>query len=357
MLFSCDICDIHTPNRADYKKHIQTMKHCKNVLKVGVATGDDNISGDDNSESTSSENEIVLNITDISNNSKRGYNRFSIPKKTKPTYNKIQQCKYCGLGYSYSSGLYRHMKSCIGKTQETNSNTMGSNMNTIINTLLHENKEFKQMIMDVMKTNNEILKSNQELLSSQQDTTNKVLELCKSNSTPVTNNIYNHQGDNNHFSINVFLNEKCKDAMNMTDFVNSIEATMESMEYVGEHGYVDGISTFFIDNLKNTEINKRPIHCSDRKRQILYVKESDKWERDEVNSDVLKKAVLIVEHKHLGLINKWADEHPGCEKSNNRQNKRFSDICRHVEDGDDDKILKVVKNIAKETVIKKGALI
>ena len=241
MLFSCAICDIHTPNRADYKKHIQTMKHCKNVLKVGVATVDDNTSGDDNSESTSSENEIVLNITDISNNSNPEYNRFSITKKTKPTYNKTQQCKYCGLGYSYSSGLYRHMKICIGKTQETNSNTMGSNMNIIINTLLHENKEFKQMIMDVMKTNNEILKSNQELLSSQQDTTNKVLELCKSNSASVTNNIYNHQGDNNHFSINVFLNEKCKDAMNMSEFVDTIKMQLSDLENFAHVGYADGV--------------------------------------------------------------------------------------------------------------------
>ena len=357
MLFSCAICDIHTPNRADYKKHIQTMKHCKNVLKVGVATVDDNTSGDDNSESTSSENEIVLNITDISNNSKRGYNRFSIPKKTKPTYNKTQQCKYCGLGYSYSSGLYRHMKICIGKTQETNSNTMGSNMNIIINTLLHENKEFKQMIMDVMKTNNEILKSNQELLSSQQDTTNKVLELCKSNSASVTNNIYNHQGDNNHFSINVFLNEKCKDAMNMTDFVNSIAPNMKSVETVGERGYVEGISSIFIDNLKNTEINKRPIHCSDKKREILYVKDDDCWEREDANSQKLKNAVLIVGHKHAVLVNKWADEHPGCEKSYGRDNDRFMNICRHVSDADDTNILKVVKNIARETVIDKGALI
>jgi hypothetical protein len=248
------------------------------------------------------------------------------------------------------------MKSCIGKTQETNSNTMGTNMNNIINTLLHENKEFKQMIMDVMKTNNEILKSNQELLSSQQDTTNKVLELCKSNSAPVTNNIYNHQGDNNHFSITVFLNEQCKDAMNMTDFINSIEITMNDMENVGERGYVEGISSIFIDNLKNTEINKRPIHCSDRKRHILYVKESDKWERDEVNSTVLKNAVLVVEQKNIKKVTEWANEHPECKKSYNRENDIYMKLSKGATDGNEEKILTIVKNIAKETVIKKGAL-
>jgi hypothetical protein len=316
-----------------------------------------------NIEYDSSENEIGLKITDISisHSNKNGYNRVIIPKKPKSTYNKVQHCKNCGLGYSYSSGLYRHMKKCTGTIpEESNTNT---NMNNIINTLLHENKEFKKMIMDVMKTNteitkttNDILKSNQELLTSQQDTTNKVLELCKTNASSVTNNIYNHKGDNNTFNISVFLNEKCKDAMNMTDFVNSIEVTMESIEYVGERGYVDGISTIFIDNLKNTDINKRPIHCSDRKREVLYVKDADRWERDSVNSQKLKNAVRIVEHKHAGLVNKWADEHPGCEKSYSRENDRYLNICRNVSDGDDDKILKVVKNIAKETAIEKDAV-
>ena len=348
MLFLCSVCHIQTPNRADYKKHIQTKKHYNNVLKAGgsVSPGSDG--------SISTENEIILNIDDISNN--RGNDTFS-NQKTKPTYSKDQQCKYCGLGYSYSSGLYRHMKHCTGRTQEIESNANGSSMNTIISKLLNENKEFKQMLMDVMKTNTEIIRTNRDLITSQQDTTNKVLELYKTNTSTVTNNIYNHKGDNNTFNISVFLNEKCKDAMNMTDFAKSIEVTMENMDDIRERGYVENISTIFINNLKNTEINKRPIHCSDRKREVLYVKDDDRWEREDVNSQKLKDAVKIVEHKHAGLVNKWADEHPGCEKSSNKQNNQYLKMCRNIGDGDDDKILRVVKKIAKETVIDKDVLL
>lgn len=347
-------------NKADYKKHIQTKKHLKYTFNTTIINhnepyGNSILEHYDNEQDINSvyENEIYLNITDISNN------EFSNPMK--PRHNKINNCDFCGIGYSYSSGLYRHMKICPRKN---NKNTSNTNTHTIINTLLHENKQFKEMILEVMKTNNEltkntneIIKSNQELLSSQQDTTNKVIDICKQNQTAFTNNIYNHKGDNNMFNLNVFLNEKCKDAMNMTDFMNRIEVTMDDMENMGRRGYIQGISSIFIDNLKNTEVHKRPIHCSDKKREVLYVKHTDHWERDSVDSQKLKHAVLVVEQKHMGLVNKWADEHPGCEKSDNRENNMFMNICRNVADGNDDKILKVVKNIAKETVIEKHGLI
>jgi hypothetical protein len=357
MLFSCEICHLYTINRSDYKKHLRTKKHIK-LTKTGISTTDENASIEDNDDDIENENVIpanyiVLNISDIPNNN--GVN--GVKKVKSLSYNKGMICKYCGVGYSYSSGLYRHMKKCAVTSKEPQTNTVVPNLNGVINTLLCENKEFKKLILDVIKSNTEIIKSNQELVSSQHEATNKMLEMCsKTNTGYVTNNIYNHQGDNNnHFSINVFLNEKCKDAMNMTDFVNSIEVTMDDMENVGRCGYVEGISNIFIDNLKNTEINKRPIHCSDRKRQIIYVKESDKWERDEVNSQIMKKAVLIVEHKHLGLVNKWSDKHPGCEKSYSPDNNMYSNICRNITDGQyDDKVLKVIKNIAKESIIEKN---
>ena len=354
MVYSCTACHIHTSNRADYKKHIRTKKHLRNIANIGGTPGDESDNHSSDIESAY-ENEVCLNITDISDNNKHEYTGFSIPNKTKPTVKKVNNCKFCGIGYSYSSGLYRHMKICTGRTNETQSNT--TNMNTIITTLLHENKQFKQIIMDVLKTNNEITKNTHELIKQNQDTTNKVLDICKNNQSSVTNNIYNHKGDNNTFNLTVFLNEKCKDAMNMTDFVNTIEVTMNDMENVGRRGYVEGISSIFIDNLKNTDVHKRPIHCSDRKREVLYVKHTDRWERDSVDSQKLKHAVLVVEQKHMGLVNKWADEHPGCEKSDNHANNMYMNICRNVSDGNDDKILKVVKNIAKESVIEKEALI
>ena len=348
MLYYCNECVICTSNRADYNKHIQTKKHRNNLKKEGnisvVVPNNTNIYIPNEPDTNTNTNaNVSLNVSDIPI---KHYDEDD----SKKLFNKNKQCKYCGVGYSYLSGLSRHIKKCSGVynsnskvlIQQNNTGDTNTNINSIINILLHENAEFKQMIVDVMKNN--------------QETSNKVIELCKNSQSSITNNIYNHKGDNNTFNLNVFLNEKCKDAMNMTDFVNTIEVTMDDMENVGRRGYIEGISSIFIDNLKNTEINKRPIHCSDRKREVLYVKDADRWERDDVNSHKLKHAVLVVEQKHMGLVNKWADEHPGCEKSDNRSNNLYMNICRNVTDGDDDKILKVVKNIAKETVIEKDAL-
>jgi hypothetical protein len=268
---------------------------------------------------------------------------------SKKIFNKDKRCKYCDVCYSYLSGLSRHMKTCKGTIPEQSQITSSTdaNVTNIMNTIIQENVVFKQMIVDVVKNN--------------QETTNKLLvEICKNNTNnaaSVTNNIYNHKGDNNHFSINVFLNEKCKDAMNMTDFAKSIDLTTEDMENVGRYGYVKGISSIFIDNLKNTDIHKRPIHCTDRKREILYVKEDDKWEREGINCKTMIDAVRIVEHKNINLINEWAKQHPECENSDSRANDAYMKLSRHAQDGEDENITKVIKNIAKETVIERNILV
>jgi hypothetical protein len=242
------------------------------------------------------------------------------------------------------------MKTCKGTIPEQSQITSSTdaNVTNIMNTIIQENVVFKQMIVDVVKNN--------------QETTNKLLvEICKNNTNnaaSVTNNIYNHKGDNNQtFSINVFLNEKCKDAMNMTDFAKSIDLTTEDMENVGRYGYVKGISSIFIDNLKNTDIHKRPIHCTDRKREVLYVKEDDKWEREDINSQKMIDAVRIVEHKNINLINEWAKQHPECENSDSHANNVYMTLSRHAQDGEDYNITKVIKNIAKETVIERNILV
>ena len=352
MLYYCNVCILCTSNRADYNKHLLTKKHLNQMNKhqqlVHPQRNDEPDKADTNN-STTPETNITLNISEMDSND----NEKSAPKKV---FNKVQRCKYCGVGYSYISGLSRHMKKCSGSMNESegvaniepssdDSSNSHNNLNNIITVLIHENKEFKQMLVDVMKTN--------------QDTTNKVLELCKNNTnntSSITNNIYNHKGDNK-FSINVFLNEQCRDAMNMTDFVKSIDVTMEDMVNVGSRGYVKGISSIFIDNLKNTDIHKRPIHCSDRKREVLYVKDADKWQRDGVDSQKLKNAVRVVEQKSIGKMNEWAKKHPECENSNSHANDMYMKLSRGILDGDDDNIMKVVRNIAKKTVIDKDTLL
>jgi hypothetical protein len=151
----------------------------------------------------------------------------------------------------------------------------------------------------------------------------------------------------------MFLNEQCKDAMNMTEFVNTIELDTDDMKDVGKHGFVKGISKIFIENLEKTEVTKRPIHCSDIKREILYIKDDDKWERDNIKSQKLVNAVRVVEKKNVDQINKWAKEHPECENSDSRANTMYMTLSRHGFDGDDDNVTKVVKNIAHNVIIDK----
>jgi len=346
MIFSCNICNFYTLNRYDYKKHVQTKKH---ISKCCISHLDE---PNNENEDYTEKNEIVLNIVDNSNEQN---NESITPKIINHSSNKNRKCKYCGLCYAYSSGLSRHMKTCngVGTEQTKITNTNDANIVNMMNTILQDNVAFKNIIADIVK-------NQQGLIANQQATTDKVLELCLNNSnnaaSVTNNNIYNHKGDN-HFSVNFFLNEKCKDAMNMSDFVNSIELSTEDMENVGRNGYVKGISSIFIDNLKNTDVHKRPIHCSDRKREVLYVKEHDKWEREGVNSDNLIKAVRTVEHKNIGLLNEWAKQHPECENSDTRANDMYMKFSKNVLDGEDDNIMKVVKNIAKETVIERNNLV
>ena len=152
----------------------------------------------------------------------------------------------------------------------------------------------------------------------------------------------------------MFLNEECKDAMNMTDFVKTIELDTYDMEDVGKHGFVKGISKIFIENLEKTDVTKRPIHCSDSKREVLYIKDDNKWEREGINSKKLSNAIHTVEHKNVVMVNEWAKTHPQCENSETKANQIYMTLSKHATDGDEENITKVAKQIAKSVIIDKN---
>jgi len=329
-MFRCDVCNFITLNKKDYTRHLQTVKHLKKT---------------NTNEQNDADDFVVNNI-------------------------QFHKCEGCNATYKHKSGLSRHLRCCVKYDQFSKEHNIIPSNETmdvmdVFNNLKQIMIEFVKSNNDVVKSNSELaknttelIKTNQEVIAHQQATNDKLLELCINTSAAsvTNNNIYNHKGDN-HYSVNFFLNEKCKDAMNITDFVNSIELSREDMENVGRNGYVKGISNIFIDNLKNTDVHKRPIHCSDRKREVLYVKEQDKWEREGVNSDKLINAVKKVEHKNLVILNEWAKQHPECENSYTRANETYMKFSKNVQDGEDENILKVIKNIAKQTVIDRNNVI
>ena len=367
MLYECKACIITTASRADYMKHIKTAKHFKNTKQEAeyILSHTTPQCDTEPEPEPDPDGNIALNVCDILITRPSSSSSSSSSITDKPNI-----CKICGACYSFVSGLSRHMKKCNNHLPASTAPIPAAAtaaappdpnayVSEFIKVILQQNDEIKQQKDEIKQQSDEykqiitnMIKHNQEIVSSQEDKYNKVMELYKNIATSVTTNIYNHTG-NNHFNLNVFLNEHCRDAMNMTDFVKSIEVTMEDVENVKKNGYVNGISSIFIDNLKNTDIHKRPIHCSDVKREVLYVKDADKWERECVDGEKMKNAVLAVEHKNVVLLNEWAKQHPECENSDSRANEMYLNMSKCVMDGDDAKILKVVKNIAKETIIER----
>ena len=174
----------------------------------------------------------------------------------------------------------------------------------------------------------------------------KMMEFCLHHSrmrnTPPTTNT--------PFNINRFLNEQCKDAMNMTDFVNSIQLTMTDLENIGRLGYAKGMSNILIDNLQKTDLYKRPVHCSDAKRETLYVKDNNEWERDGPDHPKMANAIRVLEEKNDALIEEWANQHPNCINDHTRENKQYLKIRNAITLGN---ITKVIHRVAKTIVIEK----
>jgi hypothetical protein len=176
----------------------------------------------------------------------------------------------------------------------------------------------------------------------------------------IQNNITTHHTTNNNsFNLNVFLNEKCKDALNLMDFVNSLQLKLTDFEATGRLGYVEGISKIIVNGLKQMDVHKRPIHCTDVKRETMYVKDQDVWEKENDDKSRLTKAVKIVAGKNLQQMQEWQKEYPDCVINNTQQNENFIKIMLAVLGGqtpeeEEKNREKILRNIAKEVAIDKN---
>jgi hypothetical protein len=299
----------------------------------------------------------------------------------------INTCKYCNKRYAHLSGLSRHKKMCIRPKQvnnkdsvttlddttpineiirkNTNNNLEKNNDNTN-HDLVAENREMRVMMMTMMTTHSsqlQTLMTNNTQLQSQMLEMMKATQMITTNptATGIASNVTgDHNAVNSHnntFNMNMFLNEKCKDAMNMKDFVNSIQLNMTDLENVGRLGYVEGMSNIFIDNLQKTDVYKRPVHCSDVKRETLYVKDNNEWLREGPEHEKMTNAILAVEQKNVVLVNEWAKANPRCMNSNTRENEKYFKLSKVVTDGEKDgNIDKVIRKVAKKVTIEKDTL-
>ena len=248
---------------------------------------------------------------------------------------KCYKCEECGNMYKYESGYYRHKKKCLPI------NNQPSDDKELIMMLINENKEFKQIIIEQNKT---------------------ILEITKNATTPTNNNTTNNNittnSHNKTFNLQFFLNEQCKDALNITEFVSSIKMQITDLETTGRRGYVEGVSRIINKNLKELDMFKRPIHCSDLKRETLYIKNDNEWKKENDDKPLLTRAIKQVANENIKQIGEWKKEHPDCTDSTSRQNDLYLQIVSNAMSGGTSEeqsknYEKIISNIAKEVVIDK----
>ena len=235
-------------------------------------------------------------------------------------------CKYCNKIYNARNSLWYHEKKCEKSTEPTD---------------IIENNEFelnKDMFMMLLKEHTEL----KSMLF-------KVLENGTHNTT--TTNSHNKT-----FNLQVFLNETCKNAMNISDFLNTIELDLSDLEDVGEMGYVDGISNIIINNLKKLDITTRPIHCTDVKREILYVKDKDKWEKENEYNERMMTFVRDVANKNIKLLSVFKNKYPDCGKYESRYSDQYNKMVLEAMGGTIDNMInhrKIIKKVSKMVTIDK----
>ena len=253
-------------------------------------------------------------------------------KKHNDILNDTKKSNYpcmCGKIYKFHSGYYRHKKKCdFIKDKETNndiSNTQLTISNDTIIQILNDNKELKNIIF---QQQNQLMKQQEQ-----------ISELIPK----VGNNNNNNNTQNNKFNIKVFLDEKCKDAINMTDFVNSIKVSLEQLDYTKQYGLVDGLSKTIMENMNRLTIYERPLHCTDVKRETLYIKDDDKWTKDN-SRERMKRAIKGVTNANYRALKVWQGVHPDFRKDD-RLTDYFTDTIVTLSkslDGIDDKVLKTI---------------
>jgi hypothetical protein len=229
-------------------------------------------------------------------------------------------CVNCAKQFNDRAGLWRHKKKC----------TTENNKDNIINLLLSQNKELIDLLKNGITTNSHY-----------------------------TNNTTNN--DNKIFNLNVFLNETCKEAMNISDFVSSIQVNLDELENTGRHGYIEGISNIILKRLNNLEQHFRPLHCSDSKREVFYIKDNNEWKKENESKPILTKAIKTIANENIKQIKRWRDKYPDCTQSDSKKNNLYLKIVSNSMNGLTEEegcknIDKIISNVAKEVIIDKMKL-
>ena len=296
--YLCDSCDYITSKKTDFNKHVLTRKHLQltnvNIQETGIVA--------------------------------------------------LHSCSTCNKTYRSRVGLWKHTKVCSHGVKESNDDDT-PNQNIVIYKYEKNENDINQLtnlVIEVVKNNSEFQK--------------QMLDMCKNMQANINmNNCNNNTTNNNNFNLQVFLNEYCKDAMNISEFVDSFDLELSDLENVGRVGYIEGISNIIINKIKDLDVNKRPIHCSDLKREVVYIKDDDVWEREDANNTKFRKVIKKVTGKNIGMLSEWQNKYPECMDIDSEYNDIYVKLMHTAMGPNDTEAteVKIMKKVLKHIVIDK----
>ena len=299
LIFECKKCDFKCSKESNYKKHIETNKH----------------------------------------------KRVTESNKKMPTNEEKTFICICGNSYKYRPGLAKHKRMCseVIKSHKSSTDVLNDDIICSDNNIVIT----KDMFMELVNDNKEMIK----IIKGQQEQINNIIpKIC--NTTNNTTN--NNTTMNNNFNLNVFLNDKCKDALNISDFIDSLKITLEDLLFSKTKGISRGIADVMIKGLKELDVYKRPIHCTDIKRDIMYIKNEDKWLKDD-NHEIMKNTIVKIADKERSALQQWAIDNPDWIETEAKQIEYLTmikSICEPIENYNNYE-KKIIKNLGKEIQVDK----
>jgi hypothetical protein len=327
--FSCEKCLYKCSKQSEWVRHISTQKHIDDKKNATIVT-----------------QKAPQQFT-CPNCSKHYSYRQGLSLHRKKCAATTFTCN-CGKNYSTRSGLWKHHKAdaCIMHIA-ANPVTTTPIDSSLIDALIKENAEFKNVLIDVVKSNAEFQKQIMTEMHNHYERPPPVT---------INNSSHMHNSNNKTFNLQFFLNEECKDAMNIMDFVDSFSLQLSDLESVGKLGYVEGMSKIIINKLNELEVHKRPIHCSDAKRDIMHIKDNNRWEKESADNARIRRAIKYISKKNSNLLVEWSDAHPGSKHINDKANDDYMQLIVQAMGGSGDmngNENKIIKKIAKEVLIDK----
>ena len=298
--YYCETCDYTTSRKSSYDKHLSSVKHCRKQMET-------------------------KNCAKTEENEKMFF------------------CENCDISYKTRAGLWKHQKKCPFINEEKQSNNNG------------ENSVTPEMFMELMKV---VVKQGEQQSNFQNKIVEEIIPKIGNTTNNTTTNT-NCNNTTNKFNMNIFLNETCKDAIPLVEFINNLKLSVEDLDNTGKEGLINGITNIITKGLNELDITKRPIHCSDIKRETLYIKEDDKWVKDDNDKTIVSDAIGQVKREADNFFPQWLEEHPNCWEQDNPYHEQYMIMVRNRFGGGDDDIFiekntkKVIKNIAKEVIVDK----